>query len=169
MTYRLRYAPSRHRGLAVHLLSLGANPMGGGVVEQTIFSANVNDMQLLVDAGADLNEDSNGRVPLILAASCGQMPSTTRMVEYMLTLPELDLEPHTSESGSESDEWEDPVRIARSNGLHREATLIRNEVRARERRPWIFKCRLNPFFPPPLLCHPFPFGVQRARRAALVR
>ena len=78
----------------------------------------------MTDVGADLNGEVDGR-SLFVHAVCGLPdPRTSRMVEFFVAQPDVDL--GLDENGVD---YDNVASIAEDNGLLREGAIIRAEVR----------------------------------------
>ena len=80
---------SQYRPLVLHLLSLGADVKHGRVMEKAAFGDSADILQLLIDAGGDVNMASNGRAPLVNAVRGNH--NRTAVMTVLLAEPSLDL------------------------------------------------------------------------------
>ena len=80
---------SQYRPLVLHLLSLGADTNGDRVLEKAAFGDSADILQLLIDAGGDVNMASNGRAPLVNAVRGNH--NRTAVMTVLLAEPSLDL------------------------------------------------------------------------------
>ena len=101
-------------------LQLGADTITADVMRTTACFGSPEILQLLIDAGGDVNEvDSDGR-PLLFAAVVSGLDVEKR-VGVLLAQPTLDLS--VTKDGNTADQY------ARRNGKPSVADLVRNEVR----------------------------------------
>ena len=139
---------AKHRPLIVHLLSLGATPDFDTLLHAIMYSS-VEHLQLLADAGADLNDvghhkwfmfrdDNNDARSLLYQAVTVPMSRLIgglvmrHVVEFFVAQPDfdLDLDWGLAASGPETC----AARFAKENGFRHEAAMIRAEVRHRCQR-----------------------------------
>ena len=79
-----------HYDVVVWLLSLGADPNGDAVVVHGIWCTNIRILQLLIDAGADINRKSGGLPPLISAVSQCNREGNEDQLRLLLAQPSVD-------------------------------------------------------------------------------
>ena len=75
-----------HDDVVVYLLSHGADPNGNGVMDVGACFSTAASLQLLIDAGGDVNRECGGRPPLFLAVECNSVAK----VRVLLAQPSLD-------------------------------------------------------------------------------
>ena len=106
-TYRHRQPPlaaavrGEHYSLVLHLLSLDADPNGDEVMGWAAWNSTPAILQLLIDAGGDVNRASGGRLPVFVAmstvfgssrfAGARAEPPVTAQLRVLLDQPSLDL------------------------------------------------------------------------------
>ena len=139
----------RHHDVAVCLLSHGADPNGDKVMDYGAYNSTAATLQLLIDAGGDVNRESNLEHPLFAAADGDHSEDNVRM---MLAQPSLDL--------TVTYDGKTPVQYVRDKGEPALADLIAQEVSGKG--PPIQLGRLSRRCG--VAC-----GWQIARRATLVR
>ena len=76
----------KHYDVVVWLLSMGADPNVGGVMFHGAYSSTAEILQLLIDAGGDVNRESGGR-PLFSAVDGGREDN----LRLLLAQPSLDV------------------------------------------------------------------------------
>ena len=77
----------RHHNLVVWLLSVGADPNGDSILLLAAVAKTAAILQLLIDAGGDVNRKSGSRPPLFWAVH----KERTELVGLLLAHPRLDL------------------------------------------------------------------------------
>ena len=91
-----RYTPlaagirSGHRSLVLHLLSLGADANGHGVMREAA-RRSADMLMLLMDAGGDVNMASDGINPLLFSAVGKYSSVREDVIKVLLAEPSLDL------------------------------------------------------------------------------
>ena len=111
----------QHLDLVVWLLSLGADPNSDGVMYYGAGYGTPAILQLLIDAGGDVNRESRKRLPLTKAAENNR----DRNAQVLLAQPALDFT--VTRKGKTPEQW------ARDERRHRIIKLIEEEVRGRGR------------------------------------
>ena len=79
--------PKQHHDVVVWLLSRDADPNGDGVIFYGTFHSTVAIVQLVIDAGGDVNRKSVGQPPLFTAV----VNNSEDKVRMLLAQPSLDL------------------------------------------------------------------------------
>ena len=154
-------APSQHHDVVVWLLSQGADPNGVGVMAYGTCYGTIAILQLLIDAGGDVNRESQGLSPLEFAVSNNYVDR----VRVLLALPSLDF---TIKYGDKT-----PEQYAHDCGRPARADMIAQEVsgtdlrscaercyvltvlavaladRSRDERPWYGHCLITPIIGTP--------------------
>ena len=110
----------QHRAVVVILLSHGADPNGSGVMGHGAYDSTTEILQLLVDAGGDVNRKSGWRPP-IFGAIDTPAGDVAGKVRVLLSQPSLDL---TITDGGKTAE-----QYARERGKTVIASMIAAEVR----------------------------------------
>ena len=110
-------ALNKHFGVVVWLLSHGADPNGYEVLWNSSCGSgsSLNILQLLIDAGGDVNKESGGRPPLFWAVSTSE-----DTVQMLLAQPSLDL--------TVTVEGKTAEQFAQDGGKPAMAALIAQEV-----------------------------------------
>ena len=108
---------STHEGVVVWLLSHGADPNGDSVMFCGTYPSTAAILQLLIDAGGDVNRRSNGRPPLFAAV----LYNSEDNVRVLLAQPSLDV--------AIKCDAKTPEKYARARGKPAVADTIAQEVR----------------------------------------
>ena len=106
-----------HREVVVWLLSHGADPGADGVMYHGTTSTTADILQLLIDAGSDVNRNSGGWPPLVSALWGFNRKDN---VQVLLAQPSLDI--------AIKYEGKTPEAYARDNGKSALADVIAQEV-----------------------------------------
>ena len=114
----------KHHDAVVWLLSHGADPNGVGIMVNCVVNSSAAILQLLIDAGGDVNRESVGQPPLF-AAMLGFSEDKVRM---LLAQPSTDFT-------ITNDDSETPEQWARDQGKPALADTIAQEVSGNCRNP----------------------------------
>ena len=112
---------NKHLDVAVWLLSHGADPNGDAVMHSGAYNSTAAILQLVIDAGGDINRESGGEPPLLTAVRGENSEDNVRV---LLAEPSLDF---TIKS-----EGKTPEQVARDCGKSAVADLIAQEVSREE-------------------------------------
>ena len=112
---------SKQRGVVVWLLSHGADPDGDGVMWYAAITSSADNLQLLLDAGGDVNRKSSGEPPLFAAVRWNKRDN----VRVLLAQPCLDFTTTSYEDKA-------PEQYAHDNGKPAVADMIAQEVSREE-------------------------------------
>ena len=110
-------ASMRHHDVVVWLLSLGADPNGDSVMHYGAHDSTAAILQLLIDAGGDVNRESGGQPPLFPAVWGDNSEDNVRV---LLAQPSLDF--------TIKYEGKTPEQYARDEGEPALADMIAQEV-----------------------------------------
>ena len=114
---------NRHLAVVALLLSSGADPNGDGVMADAVAVSTLPVLQAVVDAGGDVNRDSDGQLPLFTAiCSQGTRSEVESKVSLLLAIENLNVDATNSDGLT-------AVQYARSKGKVHTASIIALAVR----------------------------------------
>ena len=84
-------AAYERKAVVLHLLSIGADPNGRDVMERGVANGTPDILQLLVDAGGDVNRKDGGRPLPIFTAAASNAGDVVGKLRVLLALPAVNL------------------------------------------------------------------------------